>query len=505
MANTGEKLAKIMQFVEHGDYFTINRSRQYGKTTTLFLLELQLPKEYDVISVSFEGVSDSVFDTEVNFCQGLLNICSKHIDEKKLPGSETWIDSSVTTFDLLDAFLNKICTDKKIVLMIDEVDKTSNNIIFLKFLGMLRDKYLKRNKGLGATFQSVILAGVYDIKNLKLKMIQAGTHQLQDGEKRINSPWNIAIDFKVDMSLNEKEIASMLAEYENDHKTGMDMEAIAKEIRAYTNGYPYLVSRICQKIEEELSKDWTLNGVQKAINIILYEPNLLFDDLGKNMESNEKLSNLLYDIVINGRSYEYSMTNPEMELGFIFGFLRKQNNRVVIDNLIFETIIYSHFITKKTIDGIRIDRVLPSDIVENGKFDMQLCMEKFAEHYYELYRESGKQFLENECRMLFLTYIKPLINGTGFCHVESETRNARRMDVIVDYNDEQFIVELKLWHGEASHDKALEQIAGYLESKGKDTGYLLTFDFRKENNTGKPRAQWVEFGGKRILDVLVGV
>jgi hypothetical protein len=44
-----------------------------------------------------------------------------------------------------------------------------------------------------------------------------------------------------------------------------------------------------------------------------------------------------------------------------------------------------------------------------------------------------------------------------------------------------------------------------LDSKGKDTGYLLTFDFRKENNTGKPRTQWVEFGGKRILDIMVGV
>jgi hypothetical protein len=422
-----------------------------------------------------------------------------------MPGSEAWIDSSVTTFDLLDAFLNKICMDKKIVLMIDEVDKTSNNMIFLKFLGLLRDKYLKRNKGLGATFQSVILAGVYNIKNLKIKMIQAGTHQLQDGEKRINSPWNIAIDFKIDMSLSEKEIASMLAEYESDHKTGMDIEAIAKEIRAYTNGYPYLVSRICLNIEEDLGKDWTVTGVRRAVKAMLNETNLLFDDLGKNMVSNEELSSLLYDIVVNGQSYGYNLTNPAMELGFIFGFLKKQDEQVAIDNLIFESVIYSHFMTEKKIKGIRISKVLPKEVIEDGKFDMRLCVEKFAEHYYELYRESGKQFLENECRMLFLTYLKPLINGAGFYHVESETRDAKRMDIIVDYNSEQFIVELKLWYGEVSHEKALEQIAGYLDSKNKDTGYLLTFDFRKENNTGKPRTEWVEHKGKRILDVMVGV
>jgi hypothetical protein len=86
-------------------------------------------------------------------------------------------------------------------------------------------------------------------------------------------------------------------------------------------------------------------------------------------------------------------------------------------------------------------------------------------------------------------------NGVGFYHLESEMRDGERTDVIVDYNSEQFIVELKLWYGEGSHEKALEQIAGY----------LLTFDFRKENNSGKPQGKWEEYEGKRIFDCMVGV
>jgi len=505
MVDISNKIGQIAAMVERGDYFTINRARQYGKTTTLWLLDDELARRgYVIAHISFEGVGDTPFENEENFCQNIIEQISRAIDRTNPEFAKLWIDDSVKTFKDLDKFLNKICKDEKLVLMIDETDKTSNNLVFLRFVGVLRDKYLLRGR-YGATFQSVILCGVYDIKNLKIKLVQQGLYQLQDGEKRINSPWNIATDFNVDMSFNETEIASMLAEYENDHKTGMDIGAISKEIRAYTSGYPYLVSRICQKIEEELNKDWTIKGVQNAVKIILNEPNLLFDDLGKNMENNEELSNLLYDIVVNGQSYGYNMTNPAMELGFIFGFLRKQAECVAVDNLIFETVIYNHFITRKRIKGIRIDRVLPNEIIENNKFDMPLCIEKFAQHYYELYGASEKKFLENECRMLFLTYIKPLINGAGFCHVESETRNAKRMDVIVDYNTEQFIVELKLWYGEASHEKALEQLVGYLDSKNKDTGYLLTFDFRKENNIGKPQAKWVEHKGKRIFDCEVGV
>jgi len=55
------------------------------------------------------------------------------------------------------------------------------------------------------------------------------------------------------------------------------------------------------------------------------------------------------------------------------------------------------------------------------------------------------------------------------------------------------------------HEKALGQLAGYLDSKNANLGYLLTFDFRKENNTGKPKMEWVEHGGKRILDVVIGI
>lgn len=47
------------------------------------------------------------------------------------------------------------------------------------------------------------------------------------------------------MSLSEVGIKGILDEYEPDHQTGMDTCSIARMIRDYTNGYPYLVSRIC--------------------------------------------------------------------------------------------------------------------------------------------------------------------------------------------------------------------------------------------------------------------
>lgn len=88
--------------------------------------------------------------------------------------------------------------------MIDEVDQASNQQIFLAFLGILRDQYINRNER--PAFQSVILAGVYDIKNLKLRIRPEQEHQY-------NSPWNIAAKFDIDMSFSVKDIEGMLLEY----------------------------------------------------------------------------------------------------------------------------------------------------------------------------------------------------------------------------------------------------------------------------------------------------
>lgn len=60
--------------------------------------------------------------------------------------------------------LSKLCEKaaKPVVMMIDEVDSASNNQVFLDFLPLLRGYYLERRTK--PAFQSVILAGVYDIK-----------------------------------------------------------------------------------------------------------------------------------------------------------------------------------------------------------------------------------------------------------------------------------------------------------------------------------------------------
>ena len=142
------------------------------------------------------------------------------------------------------------------------------------------------------------------------------------------------------------------------------------------------------------------------------------------------------------------------------------------------------------------------DVTKDGKFDMAACLTRFARHYREIYSHLDEKFLEREGRLLFLSFLTPLLNGQGSFYIESRFTDMRRMDLVVDFEGQQIIVELKIWRGEAAHEEAFGQLLDYMDSKNAKEGFLLTFDFRK-NKTGEYNPKWMEFGGRRIFDVVV--
>lgn len=87
-----------------------------------------------------------------------------------------------------------------------------------------------------------------------------------------------------------------------------------------------------------------------------------------------------------------------------------------------------------------------------------------------------ERFIEEEGRRRFLLFIRPIINGTGNYYVESRTRNDERMDVVIDYLGERFVVELKIWRGQAYHEKGEEQLANYIDSR-KSIFKILSYNF----------------------------
>ena len=500
MVNIDERLREMKKMIDHGDYITMNRARQYGKTTTLSALRKFLIPKYEVVSMSFQGIGNAAFQTEDTFVQSLCRLLLKEKATGVVFPSdiEAHFNEMIKRRDLLSKLdelfdiFSEWCTisDKPIVLMIDEVDSSTNNQVFLDFLGMLRDMYLNREDKVLPAFQSVILAGVTDVKHLKRKLRPEDMH-------RFNSPWNIASDFTLDMSLSTDGIKGMLDEYEADHHTGMDTLMVAREIRHYTEGYPFLVSRICLLIDKylsgknerfsDLSEAWSIAGVSEAVRLILMEKNTLFDSLMGKVYDNKALQDILQNILFGGERIPYNPDYiPAMD-GEMYGFIKNEDGALAIANSIFETRLYNYFLSISELSERPISKAGSAKrdrILTDGYLDMELLLEIYVEVFGDIYGDSLSRFDEEEGRRRFLLFLRPIINGTGNYYVEARTRNNERMDLVIDYLGKRYVIELKIWRGQAYHEKGELQLARYLESYHLDKGYMLIYNFNQSKISG---------------------
>ena len=502
MVNLDSRLAEIKKMVDVGKYFVINRGRQYGKTTTLNALENYLSQDYIVVSMDFQFLDASDFENTETFVTAFAQELSELVDgeyqiSKELAEQLRKIANGADGFTRMANLFKWISlwcrnTSKPIVLIIDEVDSASNNQVFLDFLAQLRGYYLNRNKK--PTFQSVILAGVHDIRNLRQKI-------RSDAEHKHNSPWNIASPFEVDMSFSPDDIAGMLTDYENDHHTGMDIASVSQLIYDYTSGYPVLVSSIC-KLMDEQNKNWNDSDLISATKQLIVERSPLFESLINKLEDDTTLCKLLYSMLFQGRKFLFNAYDSAIHSAMMYGFVRNDNGIMIIANRIFETVIYDWFISLETTDSLIFAEGVndKSQFISGNQLNMELILQKFIQHFNDIYGSQPDKFKEDDGRKLFLLYLRPIINGTGNYYIEAQTRDQRRTDVIVDYLGKQYIIEMKIWHGDEYNTKGKQQLSEYLDYYHIDKGYLLSFNFNKNKQSGM---HTIELNGRTIVEAIV--
>ena len=505
MVDANKKNLEVFKLIEKRKYFTINKARQFGKTTIISELTKFLNKkeDYFAIETSFEGIGDLIFKDESLFCKHIVEVIAEELEYNENDYSEKVfkevenVNSLYTLSKFITRFHKKF--NKKTVFFIDEVDKASNNQLFLSFIGLLRNKYLQRNKGKDYTFQSVVLAGVHDIKTVKLKISPNSTG-------KYNSPWNIAVDFNVKMNFNPTEITTMLAEYSQATGITMDNKIISEKIFYYTHGYPFLVSKICKNIDEIIipnrkNKNWTLADVEESYRLLSADSytTTLFDSIIKELENSKELYNFIFEIIIGGKSYLYNAKSNIIFLAKLHGIIRQKNGRCVIHNRIFEQILYAYMMSNYDLktDSVSITQDFFDD---DNNLNIEVIMLKFQLFMKENYSYKDEKFIEREGRLLFLSYLRPILNSKGYSFKEPVVADERRMDLVLIFNNKRDVIELKIWRGEKLHQKGLKQLSDYLDMYNLKKGYLLIYDF---NQTKIYKTENINFLDKEIFTVWV--
>lgn len=143
MVDIRSKLEQIKSMVDAGQYFTVNRARQYGKTTTLRALGEFLKNDYLVVSLDFQIMSTSKFRNEHTFS---IAFAKMFMDSVKYNADPCISDIHITlkealkkhneNLELFELFqyLNKICrlSPRPVVLIIDEIDSAANKYEFFQ-------------------------------------------------------------------------------------------------------------------------------------------------------------------------------------------------------------------------------------------------------------------------------------------------------------------------------------------------------------------------------------
>jgi hypothetical protein len=143
----------------------------------------------------------------------------------------------------------------------------------------------------------------------------------------------------------------------------------------------------------------------------------------------------------------------------------------------------------------------------DGSLDMDALLREFQAFWREHSEiwEEKISYTEAFPHLLLMAFLQRVLNGGG--SIEREYAAGRgRMDLLVKYNAQKYVIEIKLIHEKQTPHtikaKGVEQTAKYRDTTAPDApAYLVIFDRRAETKE-KPwdeRLSWDEVNGITVI------
>lgn len=333
----------IKDMVDRSRYFSIFAPRQSGKTTFLkrFCDELHKDRTYIAVFLSFEKydkLSTEKFYAQIQkYLYQQLRERLTNLDCDKLDEIEAYLDSHHLTdhisFGDLFEELNRIIEFKKIAVFIDDFDGIPMDELGI-FRSTLRDLYLQYKEVKQKALYSIGLAGFRDLTRLTV-----GNY----------SPYNISdrIELPPFSLTNVRDLYSQYTAETNQPFTEEAVKRIYKE----TGGQPWLVNRLGTILTVDV-KPGTVDpidetDVEKAIQLLLKENNVHFDNLYENI----KMCYETFRKVLSA-PVEYYPDNKDQNCLEENGLIRKKVLKAVVANNIYKTKFSKPFINEAAIRDI---------------------------------------------------------------------------------------------------------------------------------------------------------
>ncbi len=465
--------------VEDERYFTIWAPRQTGKSTYFRLLaEALKTQDYIVVHVNVEGKIDS---TEEYLCD---YICE-----------DVYIQTGIQLqSDNVNDLLRKISHfPKKTVFIIDEIEQV-NPDMFNMFLHTIRAFYHNRNQH---SLKSIILVGVSNITGI-----------IQDNA----SPFNIADNFDIPY-FTEEEIFELYEQHESEN--GQLFKAdLKKQVSHITAGQPGLVNGFALQLTEK--------NPQKAL--LDYDDYLKVEDWYLNKAIDKNISNIVNKAKLHRRlierllfdemEYPFRIYDENLRFLHVQGLIKSDEEGNVAfwvplykkclqtyfyptmngeAETIKENLDFDDYYTPET--GLNIDKIIR---------EYQSYAKRRGFRYFIQHDEKGEEKGLREAALVysFETYIQSFLSiAEGKSYLEAHVALGRS-DLIVNIQNQEFVIEAKLFSDSTKFKKGKAQLAYYIDRLGLKEGVYLVFI--KNTVTNPKIIESVEyFNGVKISTYLV--
>ena len=506
-----DEISDFINRIKEGRYIVLFAPRQTGKTTFFRFAVDALTSEgesFFPIQLNFEEFEDysandfyiSLYTELCKEIEAVIQNSGQNLSEDiKKQLSEMKITDNISMrafFDQLAILLNaQYGINHKIVLIIDEFDAIPQTAV-KGFLHSLRRVYLSNEP---RCIHSIGIVGVKSITQLNYD--------------RSISPFHIQDEFNLS-NFTLEQVQELLLQYTDEVGQAFDPEVIIS-LHKQTAGQPFLVNRAAQIMTEELDIPKTdmieMEHFAETHSRLLEERNTNIEHLLTNIRRDLRFERLLMKITSYERGVPFNLDDDIINELTMYGVIKRSSDRMCqIVNPIYQHRILQAF--KPAINGLEneyFSEETDADFIDYVKPTGEIELERLLNNFIDFISRVGfrilqvpetpKEYVGQHLLYAYLDQFIRTINAGMFLEIQT---GRGRIDLLILYNSQKYIVETKLWEGDRYHQAGKKQLAAYLKTEKVDEGYYIVFHHRSNPES---RVETEELDGVTIRTYIIPV
>jgi hypothetical protein len=144
--------------------------------------------------------------------------------------------------------------------------------------------------------------------------------------------------------------------------------------------------------------------------------------------------------------------------------------------------------------------------IKAGKIDVKVLLKEFQGFWREnseilekKYKDKFYRYDEAAPHLTIQAFLQRVVNGGG--HISREMALGKnRADICIEWQDQKYPIELKLYKGSKTTKEATEQILKYMDRVGSKEGWVVIFDrVSKKSWSRKLYVKEVKLAGRKKI------